>query len=188
MSGTRLAAALLAAALLPARAAADPPAPERRGFTLELGTGVGHARAIPGGYDDDTGRGVDGPALGTLALGIGAYVAPRWAILFRSAGLLFRHDRGDGPRWYLNQQLGLALQHWVRPDLGFGGGPAIVLVATSPIETRSNRAIGGSLRATWAPWRWPASALAISWELQGGVFLNYEVTISSLLLVQWQLF
>jgi hypothetical protein len=157
--------------------------PPRGGFTAELGLGLAHARAMQG-YDP--GRAGDGPGLVPLAAGAGGFVTPRLALLGRASVTQFLHDRGDGRRWYLLTFAGAVAQYWARPDLSVSGGLGVGLINTPPRETYFARGLAGSLRAGYRVGGALGGSLVASWELQPTVYLNYEVTLASLLLLQWQ--
>ncbi len=157
----------------------------RRGFTYEIGLGLGHARAIQA-YDG--GRGVDTLGWAPLALGAGLFVTRRSTVGLRLTSLSFRHDPGDGRRSYLSVVGALAVEHWVHDRLAVAGGLGLGLLGTPPYEANLSRGLAGSFRVSYGVVRLGEGVLKASWELQASVFLNYEVALGSMLLLQWQRF
>jgi hypothetical protein len=157
----------------------------RQGFTYELGLGVGHARAIQG-YDP--GRQLDAPGWAPFALGAGLFLTPRFALGVRATSLVFRHDPGNGRRSYLSVVTALTAESWLHDRLAVAGGLGVGVLGTAPYEANLSRGVAGSFRVSYGLRRLGAGMLKASWELQANVFLNYEVAMGSMLLVQWQRF
>lgn len=155
----------------------------RAGRTVELAAGIAHHQVVQG-YDSD--RSFDAVGVMPLAFSVGTFVTDRLALLFATTSSVFRHDRGDGSRWYLAQNLGVGGEYWLRADLAVGATAGLNLLMTRPFENHLARCAGLTLRGKWTPTPRRASAMNLIWEINGGVYVSYEVVVTSSLLVAWQ--
>jgi hypothetical protein len=157
--------------------------PRRAGFTAEVGVGIGHHQVVQG-YDSK--RSFEAFGVMPFAFSLGRFVTEEFAIVMSSTTSLFRHDRGDGARFYLGQYLGVGVEYWLRADLALGATGGLDVLMTSPVENHLARSVGLALRGKWTPTPQRASGLHLIWELNGGVYLTYEVVVTSSLLAAWQ--
>jgi hypothetical protein len=174
---------LMVIALLAGVAHAEPA--QRSGFTLELGAGLGHTRVLQA---KDPASNFDEPGLIPLAAGLGYFFTNRFAVLFRTHGQWIHHNRGDGARFYDNQFLGPAVEYWVADDFAISAASGFNLVMTTPVESNLDRGWGVSLRMERQIRQFDTSALSLGYELNGSLYLSFDLVMASTLFLEWQRF
>ncbi len=93
--------------------------PKRAGLTYEVGVAVGHVRVTQSYVSSSSFEEV---AAAPLVLGVGGFVHPDVAVLFRSTTALLGHERGALPsRLYFEQFLGASAQVWLRDNFAASG-------------------------------------------------------------------
>ena len=171
----------LVAVFLATAAQAGPP--ERRGLTTTLGGGFGYTRILQGEPHRDFHALVFGP----VTASVGGFVGPNWAVQVRGGAHWFStQTEVDTRRWFSNLYLGSELQHWLRDNVSISAGVGISMVMTEPIEINADRAMTMSIRGTWAFKTNKNNAVSLAWEVRPSVFLNHEVILDWLMLVEWQ--
>jgi hypothetical protein len=122
-------------------------------------------------------------------------VGARLAVGLRTSGFTLRHQpvRGLGTerliapaRWLHSQLLGVGVSYRTADDLLLGAALGPHFFATRPLSINLDRGVGLSLRLGRPFWRGQSSVLAATWELGSAAYRNFEVVISSTLLLEWQ--
>jgi hypothetical protein len=172
--------------------------PDRSGFSVEIGAGLGtvavaqdpsHARALADQASFDQAV-IALFALGSPALAAGWFVTPRTAIQIRTTGYFARYTPSDGEldtRWILNQHLLVGVQRWAGESLMFGAGAGLGFAGRSNVESQMNRGAALSLRAAYVVNRGRRSALSVGAELMSTIYTDAG-TIGALCTLQWQRF
>jgi hypothetical protein len=124
-------AALLCA--LPAVARADEP-DERRGFTFELGIGLGYTSTQPSVGNG----GISRLGLAPLSFSLGGYVSQDTAILFRAVGTSFFVDDGYDRLQLVNGFYGVVAQYWASDSVYVSAGPGLALFAANPLLSHTH--------------------------------------------------
>jgi hypothetical protein len=165
-------------------------------FAVDVGIGASHVRVIQAWDEDDS---LERFGITPLAIGLGRTIGARWTVGVRTTGFWFPYQlrwrtvekdvvrTHSGPRrWYFSQLVGAAAQVDLRDDLSAGLAVGPSFFAARPVSIYLDRGFGVAARLAWLFWRRGDQALAASWELQPAVFANNEVTLGSLLLVEWR--
>ncbi|MEN8008271.1 MAG: hypothetical protein ABFS42_14740 [Candidatus Krumholzibacteriota bacterium] len=97
----------------PASAPAAPQGPDRSGFSLLLTLGLGLQKVASS--DMETG-------LGGLNLGIGGFVSPDLAVMFRFSGTSVTYDEWYGNIDFTSGVGGPCVQYWVDDSINLEGG------------------------------------------------------------------
>lgn len=143
----RLAALALAVALCHIVRADPPPTEPARGFTLELGMGLG---AMKFGESSDVGLGLSG--------GLGGFVSPNVALSLRVSGI----DRGG-----YTGMIGPHVQVWLGDDvfIGAGGGLGFYALCNVYYGCTSGAAAGGTARVGLVATRIGMTHVSVSFEV-----------------------
>ena len=141
----------------PAPVPSAPEGPDRSGFTLLLTMGVGFQK-MDSHLDWKTG-------LGGLNLGIGGFVSPKVAVMFRFSGTKVRYGSNDN--FYregdvVSGVFGPAVQYWASDSFNFEGG--LGAGAISFEHGGSSRAVGAILAAGWSFYHKKKSSLQLGVE------------------------
>ncbi len=132
-----------------------PQGPDRSGFTLLLTMGVGFQK-LDAGRDWGTG-------LGGLNLGIGGFVSPNLAVLFRFSGTNVRYGE---PYEFLGDVVsgfaGPSVQYWASDSFNFEGGLGVGVVGYE--NGGSRRAVGALLAAGYSFYHKKKSSLQVGLE------------------------
>ena len=172
--------AVFAIALVGSSASAAPP--ERSGLTTILSGGFGYTRIIQA-QDDSFGSLILGP----VSASVGGFMTRNWSLQLRAGTHWFANDdERNRKRWFSNIFLGSELQHWIRDNVAVSAGAGLSVVVTEPIEINADRGVSLSIRGAWAFKTTKRNAFSIAWEIRPSVFLNNEVILDSLVLLQWQ--
>jgi hypothetical protein len=134
---------------------AAPQGPDRSGFTLLLTMGVGFQK-LDAGRDWGTG-------LGGLNLGLGGFVSPNLAVLFRFSGTNVRYGE---PYEFLGDIVsgfaGPSVQYWASDSFNFEGGLGVGVVGYE--NGGSRRAVGALLAAGYSFYHKKKSSLQVGIE------------------------
>jgi hypothetical protein len=137
--------------------------PLRRGFTLELGFGASLTYVARERADGHTGI---GPT--TLAVGIGAFVTPKVALLARWSGTTYFQDNARGQTTQVIHELGaFHLQYWANDAISLGAGPGLAVVGVNPFLASDADPVvgfGGSARVGYSLFAAKHHVLRLSWE------------------------
>ncbi len=179
--------ALVVAALLVADA------PQRRGFTLQLGLGLGAT------YRRSRQRLELRPGLAPLSLGIGAFVSPRLAVMARVAGTNYT----EGADVRMSGFYGAVAQRWFGEAVTVSGGLGVGLFGIDDLKFYSRQdwslfpdvgkdvqvGVSTTLRVGFAVARWRRHALQVSSEVLTTVLTNEpHLAVGHALEFGWQFF
>ena len=133
----------------------EPQGPDRSGFTLLLTMGVGFQK-LDAGRDWETG-------LGGLNLGIGGFLSPNLAVLFRISGTNVRYGE---PYEFLGDIVsgfaGPSVQYWASDSFIFEGGLGVGVVDYE--NGGSRRGLGALLAAGYSFYHKKKSSLQVGIE------------------------
>jgi len=177
------------------------PAPEAReayvphGFTFELGLGISQTSI----QSDLASRERNATGLAPLSFGIGGFLSPKVALMFRGSGTsLFREDALNRSYQVVNGHYGPSVQVWVTDRFFVGGGVGVAILATTPFQ-RLARAdqfteigFGVNGRAGWAFALAGKHAFTVSLDLYGSRTggdrdATSSTTVATALNLGWQL-
>lgn len=169
------------------------PAPHRRGFTTQLGLGVG---ATTHGQD---GRRDVHLGVAPLSLGVGGFVNPRWAVMARVGGTNYT----DGPDVRMSGFYGVVAQRWVSDTVFFAFGAGLGLFGIDDlkfyrgqnwsvfpdVETNVKAGASGSFRIGYALANWRHHSVQFSYELFPSVFTaTPRIVVGQAFKLEWQFF
>ena len=181
---------LLAGALLAQPALAE--TPKREGFTLTLNIGASLQSVQPKKSDGNSEVGLAG-----LNLGLGGFINPEMAVLFRISGSTTKQEVAPGiDATYLHGFAGPSLQYfvndWLRLEAGLGmsiiraQAEAVVFGQKVKFEG-DDRGFGALLAAAATVWQDQDHQLYVGLELVPGFFDDGKVLTSSVVF-GWQMF
>ena len=163
--------------------------PQRDGFTLELGMGIGFTHMIP-----DTGESRSEVGLAPLSISLGGFLNNQMALMFRAAGTSYFKDNSAGKSSQIVLTFsGLSCQYWFSDQFfaSAGLGLAIydynVLLKSDDDPDIREVGLGLSLRTGYSFANWENHSLRLSFELFPSLFGNGTI-VAEAINFEWQWF
>jgi hypothetical protein len=179
-------AILIALLLLPLGAGAMG-VPERNGFTLELGIGLGFMHVFP-----EQGDSTNDVGLAPLSFSLGGFINNQMAIMFRVAGVSNLEEVAGEKYITFLAFAGVQFQYWITDDFFVSGGPGIASLGSAKAgdffdTIERDRGFGLSLRGGFSFANWENHSLRVTLELFPSFFENGSA-MGEAINFEWQWF
>lgn len=177
---------LIVLLFLPAAASAGE-APERNGFTLELGIGLGFMHVFP-----EEGDSTNDVGMAPLSLSLGGFLNNSMAIMFRVAGVSNLEEVAGEKIVSFLTFAGVHFQYWINDQFFVSGGPGIASLGSAVLDDFADtidreRGFGLSLRGGFSFANWENHSLRVTLELFPGFFKN-GTAMGEAINFEWQWF
>jgi hypothetical protein len=182
----RRAAVIILLLLLPAAAGAMG-VPERNGFTLELGIGLGFMHVFP-----EEGDSTNDVGLAPLSFSLGAFINNQMAIMFRASGVSNLEEVAGKDIVTFLLFAGVHFQYWITDEFFVSGGPGFASLGAAEAgdffdTIDRERGFGLSLRGGFSFANWENHSLRVSLELFPSFFENGSA-MGEAINFEWQWF
>jgi hypothetical protein len=179
-------AILIVLLLLPLQAGAVG-VPERDGFTLELGIGLGFMHVFP-----EEGDSTNDVGLAPLSFSLGGFLNNRMAIVFRASGVSNLEEAGGKNIVTYLLFSGIHVQYWITDQFFVSGGPGIASLGSAEADNffdtiDRDRGFGLGLRGGFSFANWEDHSLRVTLELFPSFFKNGTAT-GEAINFEWQWF
>jgi hypothetical protein len=179
--------AILIALLLPPLQAGAMGVPERDGFTLELGIGLGFMHVFP-----EEGDSTNDVGMAPLSFSLGGFVNNQMAVMFRAAGVANMEEVAGEKVVSFLMFYGVHFQYWITDQFFVSGGLGIASQGSAKADDffgsiERERGFGLGLRGGFSFANWENHSLRVTLELFPS-FFGHGTAMGEAINFEWQWF